>query len=623
MEEYDVESILDMYESDYVREPGSIPIGPRGMVGEITDEQTRFNRPIYQTPGGERVSEKSTTLFLNGNWINVPSIHGGKSFNEAELRRMIKLGNIEPTSVHKSKDEAETAAKARSASMADGGRIPFAKAKSVQKIESKNKGTTKSFYDKSTGHIYPRTNRFGTVYSDTPASGLRRNIITEEVGEELIEKFKKGFSSVELEKQYGFNNDTILDYIKKKNPNIKVSKKDKRRLNQYNFDKSVIDEIVADAPNMSRKMILKKYGDRISKKKLDSLKLKFGIVEEAGRPRIAPGERSPKQVKRVNRIRNAQGFDVSGTFAKNFHHVFPIGGLSKLSAQDVMILDKKFNETLGGFNLQLNDIADEIGSMDLSDPNALKKLNDLNAKSKDLVNRAKAKLPKELQNAIGYIEYNPVFDENGTIFELSQVRKGVDKPMGSLPAEFGTKKFKNYSPEEIKKFKTRVKQLALQAGDEGVMFGANVIPKKLAKTVLSDAGKALNISFGPTGILGLNAYLGIDPRESLDRAALGAEAAFLPSAVKGTLSVTDKIKNPLLRKITERATLAGMSPAMAMRLARVTNPIGIATLAGEGLYQLGKLGYKEQQMINEMRENDPEAYQRYLAEQQELMDVSA
>ena len=98
---------------------------------------------------------------------------------------------------------------------------------------------------------------------------------------------------------------------------------------------------------------------------------------------------------------------------------------------------------VGRGDLQLNDIADEIGNMDLSDPNALKKLNDLNAKSKDLVNRAKAKLHKELQNAIGYIEYNPVFDENGTIFELSQVRKGVDKPMGSLPAEFGTKKFKN------------------------------------------------------------------------------------------------------------------------------------------------------------------------------------
>ena len=34
---------------------------------------------------------------------------------------MIKQGKIQPTSVHKSKDEAETAAKARSASMANGG----------------------------------------------------------------------------------------------------------------------------------------------------------------------------------------------------------------------------------------------------------------------------------------------------------------------------------------------------------------------------------------------------------------------------------------------------------------------------------------------------------------------
>ena len=461
---------------------------------------------------------------------------------------------------------------------------------------------------------YPRTNRFGTVYSDTPAGGKRRNIITEEVGEEIIEKFKKGFSSVELEKQYGIDNDTILKYVKKKEPNIKVAKKDKRRLNQYNFDKSVIDEIVADTPNMSRKMILKKYGDRISKKKLDSLKLKFGIVEEAGRPRIAPGERSPKQVKRVNRIRNAQGFDVSGTFAKNFHHVFPIGGLSKLSAQDVMILDKKFNETLGGFNLQLNDIADEIGSMDLSDPNALKKLNDLNAKSKDLVNRAKAKLPKELQNAIGYIEYNPVFDENGTIFELSQVRKGVDAPMGALPAEFGTKKFKDYTPEEIKKFKTRVKQLALQAGDEGTMFAANVIPKKVLTKTLGD----LSISLGaPTTLLGLNAYLGVDPTESLDRAILGTEAAFAPSGIKALTSRLDTIKNPAIKKGIE--TLFGLrlpgvfTPANVMRAARFASPLGIATLAGEGLYQLGKLGYEDQKRFEAL---SPEEQAAERAEQE-------
>ena len=123
----DIEKILYTFEDDY-----NPAIGPRAMVGEITDEQTQFGKPIYQTPGGERVSEKSITLFLNGNWMNVPSIHGGKSFNEDELRLMIKQGNLQPTSVHKSKADAEAAAIARSDSMvpgprnmANGGRIPF------------------------------------------------------------------------------------------------------------------------------------------------------------------------------------------------------------------------------------------------------------------------------------------------------------------------------------------------------------------------------------------------------------------------------------------------------------------------------------------------------------------
>jgi hypothetical protein len=127
-------------------------------------------------------------------------------------------------------------------------------------------------------------------------------------------------------------------------------------------------------------------------------------------------------------------------------------------------------------------------------------------------------------------------------------------------------------------------------------------------------GKALNLGFGPTGILGINAYLGIDPKESLDRAMLGVEGALLPSAVKGTLSVTDKIKNPALRKIVERATLAGLSPAMAMRLARVTNPVGIATLAGEGLYQLGKRGYNQYQQMKDMTEQEKS---EFLADQYE------
>ena len=112
-----INQIKDMYND---QDPSSMAQGPRNMyqdgllVGTPTDQVTQFDRRIYETPEGERVSERSATLFLNGKWINVPSIHGGREFNEDQLRSMLKEGAIEPTSIHKSRSEAETAAMQRS-----------------------------------------------------------------------------------------------------------------------------------------------------------------------------------------------------------------------------------------------------------------------------------------------------------------------------------------------------------------------------------------------------------------------------------------------------------------------------------------------------------------------------
>ena len=83
------------------------------LVGTPTKEVTQHGRRIYETPEGN-VSEKSTTFFLNGKWLKVPTIHGGRAFNDDQLRRMIKEGTIQPTSVHGSRIEAEEAAASRS-----------------------------------------------------------------------------------------------------------------------------------------------------------------------------------------------------------------------------------------------------------------------------------------------------------------------------------------------------------------------------------------------------------------------------------------------------------------------------------------------------------------------------
>jgi len=107
-------------------------------VGTPTKEVTQYGRRIYETPEGD-VSEKSTTFFFNGKWLNVPSIHGGRAFTDDQLRGMIKRDEIEPTSEHGSRIEAEEAAGQRSNMMKshtrgfdDGGRIGYDDGQLVQ-----------------------------------------------------------------------------------------------------------------------------------------------------------------------------------------------------------------------------------------------------------------------------------------------------------------------------------------------------------------------------------------------------------------------------------------------------------------------------------------------------------
>ena len=485
---------------------------------------------------------------------------------------------------------------------ADGGRIKF---DDGSKLKGKNKGTTKAFYDESTGHIYPRKNRFGTFYSDTPVSGSRRNIIPDDIGKKILKEYKDGAGTIELGKKYGVSRETVNRYIKKFNP--KLLRDSPPKVNQYNFDYNVIDKIREDAKNMSRKQILKKYENKISDTKLDRLvkagEVKFGVVEEAGRPRVPPGSIPEGTVKRTNRIRNSQGFAISGTQAKNFHHIFPIGGLVDLSPKDVMILDKNINERLGGFNLRLNDIADEIGSMDLSSPDALKRLNDLNAESKQIVDKAKAGLPKRLKNIIGYVEYSPVFDSNGTIVELSQVRKGVDKTPSQL-AKFGDKKFKNFSTKEKQNFKKEVLRVAKET--EKRRKEAGFIDLGLFGDIGRGAGSLLKTVPTPLGTGILTAGFGVDPTSGLDRATLATEAALAPQLVQQSAKFSPAV---------QRVLNLGLSPQLALRAARIASPLGIASLAAEGLYQAGKFS---RDRIRELQAMSPEQRQQLRAEQSAL-----
>ena len=95
--------------------------------------------------------------------------------------------------------------------------------------------------------------------------------------------------------------------------------------------------------------------------------------------------------------------------------------------------------------------------------------------------------------------------------------------------------------------------------------------RKILMNLLNASGLPASAAF--------NIIYGIDPSSSLDRGILGAELAISPVMVRDALSVTDKIKNPLLKKIAQTATT--ISPKYAMKAARIANPIGVAMVGGE------------------------------------------
>lgn len=99
------------------------------LVGRPTGKFTEAGKPIFRTPEGEDVSEKSITIPYKDKFVNIPSIHKGVRKNEDEVVDMLAKGRVKPTSTHDTLEEAVSVAKERSSNLvkkAMGGKISSA-----------------------------------------------------------------------------------------------------------------------------------------------------------------------------------------------------------------------------------------------------------------------------------------------------------------------------------------------------------------------------------------------------------------------------------------------------------------------------------------------------------------
>ncbi len=141
----------------------------------------------------------------------------------------------------------------------------------------------------------------------------------------------------------------------------------------------------------------------------------------------------------------------------------------------------------------------------------------------------------------------------------------------------------------------------------------------LSKTVRKGAGKLLS---GLLSTLGSSAaglgFAGLTVKDNLE------EGKNIVDATVDPLVGVEMLFPEAAKRFGGKGVQNTLGRILSLgRVGAMMTPVGLG-ITGLGIgKELYNIAQEEQDRINEMRENDPMAYQEYLAEQQELMDVSA
>ena len=307
-------------------------------------------------------------------------------------------------------------------------------------------------------------------------------------------------------------------------------------------------------------------------------------------PKIQKGVFNPDREKEKRKIDERRTIQKTKEGRKNIaykapkgyqvHHLLPLTLAGPdTNTRDLAVISAQMNQEIAQFDKPIKNLTEEAALLDYNGDrkNALKRLKEINQELNDIVKKGVKKLGPKYEGLIGFNELVPVYDANGAVVETSYKPVGID---------FKKSIAKNIKvPEKVKNLSTPALQ---KLAAEAPMVAANPM---FSPGILKEAFKQLPT---PAGAVALNLGFGVDPRSSIDRASIAAEAAFAPALVKQAAK---------LGPVGQRIANLGLSPTMAMRAARIASPLGIASLAAEGLYQGGKFTKKR---MEELRSMTPE-----------------
>ncbi len=347
--------------------------------------------------------------------------------------------------------------------LADGGRIGFANGppgtiKKATGPTKKNTGSTSPV--KTDTHIYKRTNRHGTVWSDTKsktAEGWKKrkahalepkNI--EDIRANLVKNKKKVtmvnnqfiFANEKLEKE--FIDDMILRY---KYPKTSTAAK--------------------NAGVKSNAQIFETYfKGTYSEKGVHDLINRFKKTLKEDFSRLHPSEKDAHKLRRQAKLLITQaGKRISGLDDFPAHHLFPIGDEFAHGTQDFTILDKKTNSQLSGPNKQLIGLAEQrtqlvndvsSGKINLKEFDI--EIGKLDNQAQTIIDGHYKKFPKH-DGLLNWRKAGSMVDDQGRFMDI--VSKGT---IGGDASQWAitdvNKQIKDLSKTELATFRSDIKNIA-------------------------------------------------------------------------------------------------------------------------------------------------------------------
>ena len=243
------------------------------------------------------------------------------------------------------------------------------------------------------------------------------------------------------------------------------------------------------------------------------------VFQQRGYPDPDPEKQTARNTKRNESILRQEGrkYNVKPPKGYQVHHMLPLAGNVDINTGDLAVISKKMNAKMSKYDKQINRLTTEATLLDFSKKNSLDRLDDINEKLNNVLKTIKKDLPKKYKGLIGFNKLTPVFDEYGTVLDLTAEPVGIDYKK-SIAGSKGipTRDVKTSNIQKLVNNAPKLKA-ALLPGLEEIVKGIKNIPDDIAKKRYFTLGlKAL----GPLGT-----YLAVDDTyEALKEGKSVAEA---------------------------------------------------------------------------------------------------